>query len=336
MQIKKIFNLEEDLTSDEFIATKQDMISEQCQDAHPDFLCKITTYCTADKKFVIHTTEENKTALGAVERMLAHRPMAEQSLLTLDNEMTNTWEINITADTDLPDYVTALDVAQAKVDAMFDEDKTTLPIVTVVDYRWGNPTTQMLPTVFGDVDADGNLISATQPSINISIGDRTKGEKYKAPQKTVVSSVYPTNIDLVDVRQLKSITLHIEEINSIYYKSTAGRLFGIPDRRGDISGSYFVTLTPKYYFGNNSITSSKELSSGDKYKIEFKKNEDGGVVGVDMLINDEIVGTVDTTYSLGNLTDTLTIGTMYKGGSIHGRYASTEYIKISDVVVEYD
>jgi len=185
MQIKKVFNLEEDLTSDEFIATKQDMISEQCQMAHPDFLCKVYTYCTADKKFVIHTTEENKTSVGAMSRMLAHRTVGEQALMELDNDMVNTWEIIIKADTDLPDYVTALSIAQAKADEMMDADKTKMPIVTVVDYRWGNPKTIIVPTIFGDKDDEGNWIPPSQPTPIIIMPDPEIGRVWK--EGTVVT-----------------------------------------------------------------------------------------------------------------------------------------------------
>lgn len=195
MRIKKIFNYEDTLTSAEFIANKQDMISEQCQAKNPNMLCKVTTYCLADKQFVIHTTEENRVSLGAVERMLAHRPMADQSLLTLDNEMTNTWEINITADTPLPDYVTALDVAQSKVDAMFDEDKTKLPIVTVVDYRWGNSVTQVLPSVFGEVDIDGNTVPTPQPTPNLSGGNSENGKSVLSIKSLSIDASSTVEVD---------------------------------------------------------------------------------------------------------------------------------------------
>jgi hypothetical protein len=224
MQIKKVFNLEEDLTSDEFIATKQDMVSEQCQVKHPNMLCKITTYCVKDKKFVIHTTEENRVSLGAIERLLAHRPMANESLMYLDNEMTNTWEINITANTTLPDYVTALNVAQAKVDDMFQDDKTRLPIVTVVDYRWGNPVTQIVPTIFSEYDeVSKGYIPPLQPMPIMLIGDAEKGrfalstpsERILARSKEIFKSFdidYSNFRNFVNVEKLEdqdvSITLN--------------------------------------------------------------------------------------------------------------------------------
>jgi len=177
MQIKKVFNLEETLTSDEFISNKQDSISDKYQLRYPNMLCKVYTYCVEDKKFVIHTTEDRATSVGASGKLLGHNPIDDQSLLTLDNEMTGTWEIVIASDTDISDYTTALDVAQAKADEMMEADKSKMPIVTVIDYRWGNPVTQIVPTIFGETDEDGNLVPPSQPTPVFAIGDVNKGKE---------------------------------------------------------------------------------------------------------------------------------------------------------------
>jgi len=181
MKIKKVLNVEYDLTSDEFKAQKQDEISEMCQAKHSDMLCKITTFCVPDKQLVVSTTEESRSLMGASDKLLAYRPLAEQSFLNMDDDMVKTFEITITADTDLEDYVTAIDLAQAKADEMFEKDDSKLPLVTVIDYRWGNVPATLTATVFSDVDEDGNpipLIGSTDSSANVVVGDLENGKLY--------------------------------------------------------------------------------------------------------------------------------------------------------------
>jgi len=181
-KIKKIFNVEYDLTSEEFKAQKQDEISEKCQAKHGDMICKITTFCAKDKQLVVSTTEKNRAFMGAASKLLAHRPLAEQSFLNMDDDMVKTYEITITADTDLEDYVTAIDIAQSKADEMFEADDSKLPLVTVIDYRWGNVPATLTATVFSDVDADGNiipLIGNTDSSANVIVGDGQRGKVVK-------------------------------------------------------------------------------------------------------------------------------------------------------------
>jgi hypothetical protein len=177
MEIKKIFNYEEVLTSDEFIAQKQDTVSSEKQSLYPSLIVKVYTYCKEDKKFVIHTTEENRAYIGASDKKLAHRPVSEQSLMTLDNEMTNTYEIIIKANTTIADYITAKDIAQSKADEMFENDKTKMPIVTVIDYRWGNPVSILVPTAMGVIDQDGTTIPPSQTLPTIIGGNSIRGKE---------------------------------------------------------------------------------------------------------------------------------------------------------------
>jgi len=179
--VKKVFNVEYDLTSEEFKAQKQDDVSEKCQSMHTGMICKITTFCVKDKQLVVSTTEENRAFMGASDKLLAYRPLAEQSFLNMDDDMVKTFEITITADTDLEDYVTAIDLAQAKADEMFEADDSKLPLVTVVDYRWGNVPATLTATVFSDVDTDGNpipLVGGTDSSANVVVGDVNNGNLY--------------------------------------------------------------------------------------------------------------------------------------------------------------
>jgi len=132
---KKVFNIEYDLTSEEFKTQKQDEVSENLQNKYPAHIVKVTTFCVPDKQLVVSTTQDNVDFMGAASKELAFRPLQDQSFLTMDDDMVRTYEITITINTDLPDYVTALNVAQAKADEMFEDDDSKMPLVTVIDYR---------------------------------------------------------------------------------------------------------------------------------------------------------------------------------------------------------
>jgi len=172
-RVKKVLNIEYDLSSDDFIVQKQDEISLKFQTKYSeDVICKVTTFCVPDKHLVISTTEENRSFMGAADKMLAQRPLQDQSILTLDDEMLKTYEITITADTDLPDYVTAINVAQAKADKMFKEDDSKIPLVTVIDYRWGNKPATVSASLFG------GLLNSQDPTSEVVIGDTEAGTNY--------------------------------------------------------------------------------------------------------------------------------------------------------------
>jgi len=180
--VKKAFNVEYELNSEDFKASKMEEVSQRCQAKHGDnVICKVTTFCVPDHQLIVHTTEENKDFMGASSVLLANRPLAEQSFLTMDDDMVKTWEITITADTSLPDYVTALNVAQAKADDMFAKDDSKIPLVTVIDYRWGNDPKTISASLFTTTDDDGNAISLvgnTDSAANVVVGDAEAGAKY--------------------------------------------------------------------------------------------------------------------------------------------------------------
>jgi len=172
-RVKKVLNIEYDLDSVDFIAQKQDEISSKFQAKYEDnIICKVTTFCVPDKAIVVSTTQENVNFMGAASKMLAQRPLQDQSILTLDDEMLKTFEITITAGTDLPDYVTAINVAQAKADKMFEEDDSKIPLVTVIDYRWGNSPATVSASIFG------GLLNSQDPTSEVVIGDVEEGIAY--------------------------------------------------------------------------------------------------------------------------------------------------------------
>jgi len=178
-QVKRFFNVEYDLSSTEFIADKLELVSNEHQAANPDYLCKVTTFCVPDKQLVVSTTEENREFFGADNVLLANRNLVDQSFLTLDDSMIKTFEITIKANTTIPSYITALDMAQAKADEMFEADDTKLPLVTVIDYRWGNKPASLSASIFSDVDVDGNiipLIGGKDGNANVVAGNGANGK----------------------------------------------------------------------------------------------------------------------------------------------------------------
>jgi len=178
--VKKILNVEYDLSSADFIEQKMDEISTHHQERSNDFIVKVTTYCVPDHAFVVSTTEESASFMGAPGKMLANRPVKDDTMLTMDDDMVKTYEITITKDTDLPDYVTAINVAQAKADKMFEEDDTKIPLIVVIDYRWGNPKTIVSASIFTDTDEDGKplcTIGYSDSAANVVLGDAEAGAK---------------------------------------------------------------------------------------------------------------------------------------------------------------
>ena len=179
-QVKKVFNVEYDLTSEEFKAQKQDEVSEKYQNTYKEYIVKVTTFCAKDKQIVIHTTQETSDLMGTGSKELAQRHMKEQSFLTMDDDMTKTYEINVMLDSDLPDYETVLNIAQSKANEMFEKDDSKIPLVTVIDYKWKNPPTTISASLFSEIDEEGNILSLINPQAyaNVAIADAEAGDAY--------------------------------------------------------------------------------------------------------------------------------------------------------------
>jgi len=181
--IKKVFNVEHNLTADEFKNQKQVPVTEDYQSRYPEQVVKVTTFTVPDKQIVISTTEDSKEFMGAPTMMLAHRPLQEQSFLNMDDEMVQTFEFVISNGTDLPDYITALDLAQSKADDMFEADDTKLPLVTVIDYRWGNKPTTLSASLFSGEDENGikiPLIGVLDGATTTLVADAQRGRDWVA------------------------------------------------------------------------------------------------------------------------------------------------------------
>jgi len=178
MKVKKLLYVEETLNEADYIAQRQDSIVADKQALYPNMIVKVTTFIAVDNKMIVSTTEENKILMGAGDKMLANRPLEEHSLLKLDDEMMSTYELTIAADTDLESYVMAIDVAQAKADQLFERNKTKMPIIEVIDYRWGNDPVTVTASVFGNIDVDGNTVPVINTAVPLATigGNRDAGE----------------------------------------------------------------------------------------------------------------------------------------------------------------
>jgi len=82
--------------------------------------------------------------------------IAEESIMFLDTEM-KLWNVNIMASLDLPDYETSLNIAQSKIDNIFETDKTKIPIIMIIDYRWKHDENIIFPSCLSD-DINSDLI----------------------------------------------------------------------------------------------------------------------------------------------------------------------------------
>jgi len=111
--IKKILNIEYDLTSDEFIDQKMVFMTDEIQRKYNGSLVKVTTYCTRDKELVVSTTPGNAQFIGAPTHILERKHISQQALSNLDNEMLMTFEITIMNNSTIDSYESALNVAQA-------------------------------------------------------------------------------------------------------------------------------------------------------------------------------------------------------------------------------
>jgi len=263
-KVKKAFNVEYDLTSQEFKETKMDMVSEKCQTMHGDsVLCKVMTYCVPDHQLVIHTTAENQEFMGAPSMELAMRPLAEQSFLTMDDDMVKTYEITITANTDLPDYVTALNIAQAKADKMFEEDDTKIPLVTVIDYRWGNSPATIGASIFTSTDEDGNsisLIGATDSAAVVHVGDAEAGAK--AAACTLYCEKWEDGVDDVFVKDYSDSFAYgyrVECDLEVTSDDKSGYIFGVYYAGKESYETNGITL----YIDDGKLTLDAEKGSGD-------------------------------------------------------------------------
>jgi len=275
-KIKKIFNIEYNLTSNEFMVQKQDEVSEHYQSMYPDFICKVTTFCVSDKQLVISTTEENRVFMGSGSKLLAFRPLADQSFLNMDDEMIRTYEITITADTNLPNYATAIDVAQAKADEIFELDDSKLPLVTVIDYRWGNLPTVLSASIFGDIDGNGNTVPliGTNVTENISGGNIENGKNYLLKHKSLEKSngAFNTGITGNNIAEM-SFDMSYPNFDAYYYmyrNSWSNRLYlAIYENKwyvglGSSSGSTVLDEN-----GNEVLPASSALSDGGIHRIRI-------------------------------------------------------------------
>jgi len=175
-EVKKVLNIEKDLSSTDFISQKMGEVTKRIQNKYSDKIVKVTTLCVQDKQLVISCTEESKIFMGAPSiglntplELLSQQALNSLSLVTLDNEMINTYELILTFDSTIPDYTSAINAAQAKADEIFEENDTKIPLVTVIDYRWGNPNKTISASIFGEEDPEGKVVPYLNGTATINI-----------------------------------------------------------------------------------------------------------------------------------------------------------------------
>jgi len=166
-----------------------------------------------------------------------------------------------------------------------------MPIVTVIDYRWGNPVTQIVPTIFGDTDENGNLVPPAQPVPSFNIGNTQKGKEYLINYNDVINydgtdPIIIPNADWMNLSGDFEISLDfnatdISDEKMILSTHLAGTGHG-----------YFIEVNDGkllYWGSNNETVVSDTLSINTDYHLVIKRI-DGTIT---FSLNDEIIYSVD-------------------------------------------
>jgi len=190
--------------------------------------------------------------MGTGSKELAQRHMKEQSFLTMDDDMTKTYELNIMKSSDILDYETALNIAQSKADDMFKADDSKIPLVTVIDYKWLNAPTTISASLFSEIDEEGNILSLINPQayVNVAIGDYLLGKLHK--DITLINNGSfkiekdDRNAPYIDNIQMMEFTLILDGDNG---KNWDNKLFG--DKNSN--NSYTLISGIKTYWKDEDI-----------------------------------------------------------------------------------
>jgi len=267
-KLKEVFHVEYNLTSTEFKNTEMEKISKECQTKHGDsVMCEITTLCVPDHQLVVHTTQENADFFGAPSTELGTKALIDKSLLTADDDMIKTWKIIITKDTDLPDYITAINLAQAKADKMFEEDDSKIPLVTVKDYRWGNNDATITASIFSTEDEDGNLtplVGATDSAANVVLGDPEAGKK--AAACTLYVEKWEDGVDDIFIKDYSNPFTYgyrVECDLEVTSDDKTGYVFGVYYAQKESYETNGIVL----YIDDGKLYFSAEKGSGDNISV---------------------------------------------------------------------
>jgi len=244
--IKKVLVINQDNTLSEYLE-KLPAITDEKQKEFPDYLVKVYSFLTKDKKVVISTTPSNYKFMGVESGVYDIMDIKDLNLFTLDQEMLEIYEIVITKNSLIPTYQDAVNYAQHKADELFKNDGTRIPIVYIIDYKFGNNPVAISASIFGEIDAEGNTVPLLNPSapVNITGGNTEEGIEVQNSINSIqnVEKLSAQNIPIVGMKLVDIIKQ--DNVPNIKKENTI-----IKTDKGDLP------LSP-YYIGGIDVASNK-------------------------------------------------------------------------------
>jgi len=168
--IIRLLNIDEEHTIEEFKSSIMDEVSTKEQNKFPGTVVEVTTYVVKSKKLITHVAKSNLKYLGTDNVIVNEDDFNKESLLNLDDKMINTFKLALVADSTIPTEQNSMDVAQAKADEMFEEDKTRIPLVTVKDYRKMYKDRLVTASILGGVVSSSKDDNETESKADSKVG----------------------------------------------------------------------------------------------------------------------------------------------------------------------
>jgi len=177
--IKKVLYINEDIPSSDFTEQMQDDVINEYSKKYPNMVLKVYGFFTQDKNLLIFTDNNGSSILG-VPKMLKSSSISSININSLTDSMIQTYEFIITSDSILASYQDALDIAQEKADSLFKNDNQRIPIINIIDYKFGNNLSIVSSSEFGETDDNGNivpLLGTTPDTVEFSGGNPSQGKE---------------------------------------------------------------------------------------------------------------------------------------------------------------
>jgi len=258
--IKKVLYINEDIPSPDFTEQMQDDVINSYTEKYPDMIVKVYGFFTQDKNLLIFTDNQGAEIIG-VPKMLKSSSINTININSLSDSMIQTYEFIITSDSKLQTYQDAVDIAQAKADYLFKYDNQRIPIINIIDYKFGNSLATVSASVFGNIDVEGNvepLLGTTPESLNLIGGNSNIGkEKLEAINNNNDSyfRFTPSNFNKID------------GINYDYSDIT-DRINFVVTSNSDILEDNTLVVSTNLYKQNNIVINTYDVETNNIIKTQ--------------------------------------------------------------------
>jgi len=153
VSIKHILKINNTDTSAEYL--QSGLLDEEIntiQNEYPYRLIKLFIIFLIDKKVIVLVAKDKIELLKGTtsSNILTYQNLEDYSILNLNESFLNQFEINITKNGTTASYYEAVIKAKEKVNSFFEANQTKIPIVKLVDYKFGNPVLFILPDKLTD------------------------------------------------------------------------------------------------------------------------------------------------------------------------------------------